>query len=295
MSTPAFRFYHWLERVRWLRSYRRKFLFVAFVGTHIPLLALIAFLACTRGTATSGTIFWLTLSATLAGTLLVLWALRLLLQPILLAGEALNTFLQNGEIIALPDDLHDEAGGMMRDIGSAIRTFAHNQQVLERSAETDFLTGLRNRRGADDRLRQSLAEQEVTGKPVYVALLDIDHFKKLNDDLGHGLGDRALKNLGAYLQQSLSESGDWAARWGGEEFLLVRQGDESIEAVTASIDRLRKNVPRLETENNGTRFVTASVGITKAALGDSVEEVLARADAALYTAKHNGRDQTRFL
>ncbi len=299
ISQSSLRFYRYLDRAPWLRSYRRKFLFVAFVGTHIPLLTLIAYLVQATGSVTPVTVLWIALCATLAGTFVVLWALRLLLQPILLAGRALNSYMTTGEILALPADLNDEAGGMMRDVNSAIRLFAEQQQRLEESAETDFLTGLLNRRGADERLRQNFVEQNETGKPLYVALMDIDHFKSLNDNWGHGLGDAALKNMGSYLQQEFSQTEGWAARWGGEEFLLVRQGEgpgtESIEEVKEALDRLRRNLPHLYTSKNETMPLTASVGITEAIPGDSIEVALARADAALYTAKQNGRNQTRAL
>jgi diguanylate cyclase (GGDEF)-like protein len=296
INQSSLRFYRYLERAHWLRSYRRKFLFVAFVGTHVPLLALIAYLTQTQGAITPSTVFWVALTATLAGTFGVLWALRLLLQPILLAGEALNSYLTNGEVLPLPSDLHDEAGIMMRDVGSAIRTFTENRQRLEQYAETDFLTGLLNRRGADERLRKCLEARRTEGKPLYVALLDIDHFKRLNDSFGHELGDIALRNLGQYLGETLPKSGAWAARWGGEEFLLVWQGmapeTETPEYVRESLDLIRKQIPTASLENKEVLKLTASIGLTEACPGEAAETVLARADVALYIAKQNGRDQT---
>ncbi len=296
---PTLRFYRYLERVRWLRSYRNKFLFVAFVATHIPLLAVIVYLTQAQGSVTASTVFWIVLAATLAGTFGLLWILRQLLQPVLLAAQALNRYLANGEIMPLPANLQDEAGVLLRDVGVAIRAFSENQQRLEQHATTDFLTGLPNRRGADERLRKSFPTASDSKGPVYVAMLDIDHFKRLNDGYGHGVGDLALRNVGLYLQQALGEEEGWAARWGGEEFLLIlhgrASGTESTEDVRESLERLRQNIPAVPLGKGGTHSLTASIGLTEAYPGEPAELVLGRADVALYIAKQNGRNQTCFM
>jgi diguanylate cyclase (GGDEF)-like protein len=123
--------------------------------------------------------------------------------------------------------------------------------------------------------------------PLSVAILDIDHFKAVNDDLGHSAGDEVLRRFAAHGAGEL-RSTDVLGRWGGEEFLLLVPTDSAgIEALLA---RIRERVRRGCIDG---RTVTFSAGIACCAPGEAVDAMLARADAALYEAKRAGRDRWR--
>jgi two-component system cell cycle response regulator len=166
---------------------------------------------------------------------------------------------------------------------------------LEESLEmavTDALTGLHNRRYVVSRLRQSLDTLERSGEPFAAALIDIDHFKRINDSWGHQAGDLVLKGFSDRLRRELRAI-DIAGRYGGEEFLILFAGagiDEALEAA----ERFRAAMAREPFQAPGAGdpiAVTVSAGITAGEPGDDVEDVIARADAALYEAKSSGRNQ----
>ncbi|XBQ15636.1 MAG: PleD family two-component system response regulator [Oceanicaulis sp.] len=166
---------------------------------------------------------------------------------------------------------------------------------LEESLEmavTDPLTGLYNRRYVVSRLRQALDVLDRTGEPVSVALMDIDHFKRINDNFGHQAGDRVLKGFAERLGKELRAI-DISGRYGGEEFLVVfanaadEAGLEAAERVRAAMAR----APFVVAASGESIGVTVSAGVAEARPGDDVEDILARADQALYQAKAAGRNQ----
>ena len=156
---------------------------------------------------------------------------------------------------------------------------------MERVANTDFLTGLQNRRSAYDVLRHELEASARYGQPLSVILFDLDHFKRVNDQHGHDVGDLLLKEISRLAQQSLRKA-DLLGRWGGEEFIAVSPGTR-LEAGRASAERLVRTL-------KGHRFpkvgeASASFGVAAYRPGDSTESLLKRADDALYAAKQAGR------
>lgn len=166
---------------------------------------------------------------------------------------------------------------------------------LEESLEmavTDPLTGLYNRRYIISRLRQGLDAMERSGDRVSVALIDIDHFKRINDTWGHQAGDKVLRGFAERLRSQL-RAVDVAGRYGGEEFLIVFN-QAGAEAATEAAERCRAAMARdpfVLASSGETLAVTLSAGVAEARIGDDVEDVLARADTALYEAKSSGRNQ----
>ena len=146
----------------------------------------------------------------------------------------------------------------------------------------DPLTGLANRRHFFAQARLAAVRCHPRGRPVAVALLDLDHFKKYNDRNGHPAGDDLLRETTRSWKAQL-RSGDHIARYGGEEF-VVSLSDTSLEEAVAIIDRLRRSTP------DG---ITCSAGVAQRLSGESVEALTERADAALYRAKSEGRNRTR--
>ena len=162
---------------------------------------------------------------------------------------------------------------------------------VERLAITDHLTGLYNRRHFNSMLQREYNSAVRYKRPLACLLLDIDHFKSINDRFGHHVGDIVLKEVSAALQSTLRNV-DIISRWGGEEFvvLLPQTGfDECLEAA----DRLLSEVSSRSYQGLEDRTVTISIGVCCLPSEDikSAEELVNAADQALYTAKENGRNR----
>ena len=168
---------------------------------------------------------------------------------------------------------------------------ARLHRIVERQALVDGLTGLANRRHGENVLEAELARAERFGGPVTVVVADLDDFKDVNDRFGHLTGDSVLRDFGAVLRSTVRDV-DLASRWGGEEFVLVLPGTDAEGGVHLA-ERVREQL-RVRTilALDGTAIdVTASFGVASSAGRTSPEELLARADAALYEAKRAGKDR----
>jgi diguanylate cyclase (GGDEF)-like protein len=158
---------------------------------------------------------------------------------------------------------------------------------LERLSVSDTLTGLANRLRLDQVLGEEAARQARSGATVSVILLDLDHFKTVNDLHGHPVGDRVLVTIGELLKTG-SRQTDEVGRWGGEEFLVVCR-DTDLAGAGALAQKLRERIAAHDFRGVGRR--TASFGVAQLAGGEDVEGLVARADVALYRAKRAGRDR----
>ncbi|KQY88549.1 GGDEF domain-containing protein [Pelomonas sp. Root1444] len=160
------------------------------------------------------------------------------------------------------------------------------QEKLRRLATIDELTGVLNRRG----LEQSLEDFEAAAQGMTLVILDIDHFKHVNDRHGHDCGDEVLRRIAAVVAGNLRAS-DVFGRWGGEEFLIACQGTRIRDAARLA-EKLRERVQQSNIDSAGGRVaVTASFGVALAPPGGSTADALKRADAALYRAKDAGRNR----
>lgn len=164
---------------------------------------------------------------------------------------------------------------------------------IRREAMTDGLTGLSNRKAFDGELARIAAEADDTGGTFALLMVDIDHFKSFNDNFGHQIGDQVLRLVARTLVDGV-KGRDVAARYGGEEFVIILPETPLKAAVTVG-NALRRAVASKDVvnRNSGEKLgsITMSVGAAEYAGNEDVAEVIARADAALYTAKHNGRNQ----
>ncbi len=169
-------------------------------------------------------------------------------------------------------------------------TVGHYQKRLEAMATTDKLTGLVNRHAFDILARQLLSDSHRNRLPVTAMVLDIDHFKTVNDRFTHMTGDRVIHDVAAAIRGRMRES-DVVCRWGGEEFLILLKGCSQEQAMPMA-DQIRLSVAALSFEYAGVTFsVTISLGVAEHLPGESEEAFLLRADRALYRAKDQGRNR----
>ena len=155
-----------------------------------------------------------------------------------------------------------------------------------RDDKTDSLRGVFNRRGLD----RALAPLASSGRPLTAAMIDVDHFKAVNDRFGHADGDRVLKRISDVLGATVRRT-DVVARYGGEEFVVILS-DSPIDVGLAWAERARTAIEAPEVDDGGIR-VTASGGVAQRRDGESFDDLLARADSALYEAKADGRNRVR--
>lgn len=185
----------------------------------------------------------------------------------------------------------DEQQRIRDSVGQAAPVLANlrNLAIAELRAATDGLTGLPNKRAVTDGLKRMLAQASRTLTPMALLMLDLDHFKNLNDTYGHPVGDQALSGVGAALRSVLRES-DFAGRNGGEEFAVVLPDTDAAGAVLVA-ERIRAAIADISLPGIGAS-VTASVGVAAYPEHATAVERLERlADSALYVAKRGGRNR----
>ncbi len=170
----------------------------------------------------------------------------------------------------------------------------HKQELLEEYAFVDSLTELPNRRSFDQQAEKEWKRAQRSGHPLSVMLLDIDHFKEYNDTYGHGQGDECLRRVARSIQRCLRRAGDFAARYGGDEFaaLLPYTKEEECKDLAWTIlrDLAGQGIPHANSCVGD--CVTVSCGVTTATpdSGATVDRILRAADRALYAAKQGGRN-----
>jgi diguanylate cyclase (GGDEF)-like protein len=163
-------------------------------------------------------------------------------------------------------------------------------QTLEQAALTDGLTGMQNRRYFDDALREYLHEFRRIDRPVGLMILDLDHFKQVNDTHGHDVGDEVLRAVATCLR-GMTRYHDVVARLGGEEFAVVTPNMD-VELLARFAERIRKAIANLSIMSGNVRLkVTTSVGLAVWDHKESAEDFYRRADRQLYEAKKQGRNR----
>ncbi len=161
------------------------------------------------------------------------------------------------------------------------------QKVLEHKAQHDCLTGIYNRQKIDEVLHKLCKFSGRRKEEIGLIMFDIDHFKKVNDNYGHDVGDEVLKEITNFVKKSIRE-GDIFGRWGGEEFVIILR-HTNIEDTHKKALRLCKSIENFQKE--GIPKITISIGLTKLNKNDHPKSLLKRADLALYQAKAQGRNQ----
>jgi diguanylate cyclase (GGDEF)-like protein len=193
--------------------------------------------------------------------------------------------LEHGDRIHLGDvQLRFE---MLDRVDRAVR-----ESVARRVKESDLdpLTRLLTRRGMVEHLPSLLEQALESNWAVSAVMFDIDHFKRVNESLGHQAGDEVLRRIGALVRGTV-RGDDLAIRFGGEEILLILAGARRLHARVLS-ERLRDAVARMSFPEQPDLLVTVSLGVAERGEGESIESWIGRADKALYRAKRNGRNRS---
>lgn len=187
--------------------------------------------------------------------------------------------------------MNDNLEGLVKE--RTKKLYEANEQLTEKNQElymlstTDQLTGLYNRRYVEERIHEALRQEPGDGStPVSILMLDIDHFKSINDQFGHDVGDKVIVNVSGSIRKSV-RSVDIPGRWGGEEFIVLCMSD--LEGAVSNAEKLGNIIA--EQDNSPVGQVTVSIGVTSLLSQDTVDSLLTRVDKALYQAKNSGRNQ----
>jgi diguanylate cyclase (GGDEF)-like protein len=291
--------YAMLTQLPLAKSYSGKFMLIAFLGTHVPLIALVLYLvfASSIDLRSSVTVLVIVLVATLLGTAATLYALYALLRPVSMASEALYGYLDSGRTPSLPTDFTDQAGRLMANVQYVVEQLDKDIRSLEEIAMKDHLTGVYNRRAGEQWLASDLARVGRGEGTLTLALVDLDGLKFINDRYGHQAGDACLRHLAHTCLGNVRE-GDWLARWGGDEFVVVlweEKGERTANPVLARIAKELAQNPVQLGQSASTRL-TFSAGVVRCTGSEGadlgVDGVFALADEALYEAKEEGDGNT---
>ena len=274
------------------KTYRGKIMLVAFLGTHAPLLgaSLYLLLGSSVSLGAALRILAILVAVTLVGTAATLLALGALLAPVRLTSSALKRYLDDQTKPDLPIGFSDEVGRLMADVRYAVEHLDSSIRSLEGLSGTDHLTGLPNRREGEERLANDIARTRRSGGQLTVAVVDLDGFKTINDTHGHHAGDVCIRHVADVIGRSVRE-GDWLSRWGGDEFVLALWDDSVFASPEAVLGRLNAELRRSPVRLPGGEelVLSISVGAHRYAGEDDLRELLAKADAAMYQAKREGR------
>jgi diguanylate cyclase len=196
----------------------------------------------------------------------------------------------HGEVTRAREELQ-EAQRRAEEANGRVRNLEAELERVGEMVRADQLTTALNRRGLDEAFQTEAARGERSGKPLAIALLDLDNFKALNDRLGHQAGDSALVHLVNVVREAIRPT-DVIGRYGGEEFviLLPDTGLDEADAVMVRVQRALTR--RFFLHNNERLLITFSCGIAQLTKGETWAQALDRADRALYDAKHQGKNRT---
>lgn len=291
MNLEKLRLYSFLSRLPYPKSYLGKIMLVAFLGTHVPLLALIFYfvLSSPLEPAASIKILAVALVATLLGTGFTLYSLYSLLVPISVTSDMLHNYISDKKFPGLPTGFHDQAGKLMADVQYTVKHLEDIIESLKKTSMTDYLTGVYNRHAGEARLKEDLGRTMRDKSMMSLVVLDIDNFKQINDQYGHEVGDMCLKEVANIINKNIRQ-GDWLSRWGGDEFVLAlfhareKSSTMILERIYAAIKEISIHASTGEKVN-----LSVSAGICPFNGQDDSDTLFDKADQALYQAKREGR------
>jgi len=257
------------------RSLSLRLFLIVFLSTHLPLISALAVYIISAQKISVVSLLVL-LGATLAATVVSLFAIHRETTPIVAITDALHAFSEHGRVVEITHRSEDEIGKLATSAKWAIDTAERLLKEAQEQANQDPLTGVANRRAL---------LQQVGASRGTIALIDIDRFKAVNDELGHLAGDEALKAVARLIRHHIRAT-DMVARWGGEEF-AIHMPDTTIAQAEAIIDRLRETVAA--TTILPDRQITVSGGLYP--VDRDLDVAIRGADRLLYQAKRRGRNR----
>ncbi len=264
-----------------------------FVATHVPIISIAAYVA-SGATISAQAILVIILLATVAGTAFAFVVMRHLLQPVGELARGLKSYRIEGRIPRLAKQRNDDVGQLTDEVRALINTLEEKLNRLKRQAFSDTLTGLGNRRWLAEVVGSEIARSRREQKALSVIVLDIDHFKSINDAFGHDAGDEVLVAIAEVAKRVLRPY-DLVARLGGEEFCAFLPGTNLKEAAQIA-ERLRSTIAELRLEALKGRRITASFGVHEANLvREQFKDMLRIADEYLYQAKGDGRNRVQTI
>jgi diguanylate cyclase len=219
-------------------------------------------------------------------------------------SESLNQSLDTLQIGALLNDMASDATRMsnsIQNLQSELKTSQQQVEILHQELESarnetfiDPLTGILNRRGFEAQVQSIFTDKAFADDGLCLLIVDIDHFKKVNDDYGHVFGDHVLRATAKTLKSKIKKQ-DSVARWGGEEFAILLPGT-TMPGARAIAEHIRQSIEKSSIRRIGTMEevggITISVGVAAYTSGISFVNLLDQADKALYVSKRTGRNRT---
>jgi len=290
--SKTLKFYDLLNRLPFVTSFRSKVVFAVVVSVLLPVSIMeIYFIGFStlRGPEVEQAILISGLAAA-AAAVFAYWTLSTILRPILYTSRQLNHFLNERVLPDLPAHYRDEVGSLMSNVNYLARSMQDLVESANQNGAIDHLTGIYNRRSAENRLKDSIELTRIRQNSLSFAILDIDNFKMLNDTYGHDFGDTVLRQVGELLRTNVRRT-DWVGRWGGDEFVISVQGGEN--EASAMLSRLC-DLARRElfiAPDQSVHKITFSCGVCEWQEMMDSQLLFTKADEALYTAKRGGRDQ----
>jgi diguanylate cyclase len=201
-----------------------------------------------------------------------------------------------GALVGETTRMRTSAQALQEEMGATSAEVGRLREQLEKAqgqALVDSLTELHNRRSFEQTLEQMLASAAENASPCSLLMVDIDHFKRVNDTYGHVFGDKVIRYVAQRISLSI-KGRDVAARYGGEEFAILLP-DTTAQGASVLAEQIRVSVARGKIHRAGATEqiagVTISIGVAESVAGDTVEELTARADEALYKSKQAGRNR----
>lgn len=290
MNTSKLKFYSTYSHFSWFtKSYRFKILFLVFIGLQMPLLS---FLLSRLWSMTEPlTLLTVVIVTTVVSTVITLYLLLQLLYPLILTSAALRRYLQTQKKPNLPVGYEDAMGKLMADVQYVIETLDSLKSTLSRQANIDPLTGLPNHLAGEELLLQDMARAQREGTQMLIAIVDIDQLKRVNERFGPQLGDICLTQVVEAMGKCIRK-GDWLARWGGDEFLMVLWNFNHLNPTTV-LERIQQQ--SIQTPMGELLQISLSIGACEyrgnadLSTETELETLLINLEEALSQAKSNQR------
>lgn len=292
MTTSPLRLYQLLARLPGPIHFSRRILAIAFIGTHIPLLILIGFLLSHGAWSQQAKITALViiLFSTLLGTVVTLSALQAYTEPVQAAIAAMENYVKSHQLPRLPTTYPDELGTLLAQTQSTLTLLHQEIEAVQELSLRDELTQLHNRRFFNYQSRLLLNHAQRHGQSLCLMICDLDHFKQVNDQFSHQVGDLVLQKVSKVLMTE-TRSLDLVARLGGEEFAVVLP-DTDLKQAEPLGERLRFAIADYHwTTVHPELTITLSIGISDQQAGSTIPDLMVAADQNLYQAKNKGRNQ----